>query len=428
MILFAWLFWGDFAWQMKERAVGPVAQLMLRQFQASDLLVGLLLGSIPSALGLLIGPIVSVRSDRHRGRWGRRIPYLVLPTPFVVLGMAGLAYTPELGAGLHQLLGASSPGEGFCRLAVFTFFWGVFEVFTIITNSVFGGLINDVVPQALIGRFFGLFRAVSLLAGVIFNFWLIGHAEEHFRLMFLGLGLLYGVGITLMCLKVKEGEYPAPSLERRPGFVVQTKTYFRECFSHPFYVWLFLALMLGNLAGGPVNTFSIFFAKSLDMDMSAYGRLLVITYVISFTLSFFLGWLADKFHPLRVGMAALAVYGVIMLWGGFAATDTTRFSVVFVAHGVLMGTFMTGTASVGQRLFPAAQFAQFASAAGIIGAAGYVMLPPVTGALLDASGHVYRHTFTASGVIALLAMGVFWMVYRRFLRLGGDAGFKPPVP
>jgi hypothetical protein len=41
----------------------------------------------------------------------------------------------------------------------------------VIANAVFGGLINDVVPPALIGRFFGLFRAVSLLAGIIFNFW-----------------------------------------------------------------------------------------------------------------------------------------------------------------------------------------------------------------------------------------------------------------
>lgn len=425
-LLFAWLLWGDFAWQMKERAVGPVAQLMLRELKASDLIVGLLLGSVPSALGLLLGPIVSVRSDRHRGPRGRRIPYLMMPTPFVVIGMVGLAYTPEAGEALHGFLGDASPGLSVCRIAIFTLSWGIFEVATVVANSVFGGLINDVVPAALIGRFFGLFRAVSLLAGVIFNFWLIGHAEQHFRAIFLVLGALYGFGLTLMCLRVKEGEYPPPSTEPIPGFFAQVKGYFRECFTHPFYVWLFVALMLANLTGGPANSFSIFYAKSLDMDMSAYGRLLVVTYVISFALSFVLGWLADRFHPIRVGMVALGLYGVVMVWGGLTATTVDRFSVVFVIHGVLQGTYMTGTASIGQRLFPFAKFAQFSSAAGIVGAAGYILLPPITGALLDAGGHVYRHTFTASGVIAFVALASFFVVHRGFVRLAGKEGWARP--
>ena len=45
-------------------------------------------------------------------------------------------------------------------------------------NAVFGALINDVVPRELIGRFFGIFRAVSLATGVLFNSKIIGHAEN----------------------------------------------------------------------------------------------------------------------------------------------------------------------------------------------------------------------------------------------------------
>jgi hypothetical protein len=59
VVLFCWLLWGDFAWQMKERAAVPVAQLMLRQLQASDFVVGLLVGSIPAAIGFIITPIIS---------------------------------------------------------------------------------------------------------------------------------------------------------------------------------------------------------------------------------------------------------------------------------------------------------------------------------------------------------------------------------
>lgn len=426
--LFAWLLWGDFAWQLKERAAIPVAQLMLRQFGASDFLVSILVGSIPAALGMILGPIVSVRSDRHRGRWGRRIPFLLVPTPFIVIGMAGLAWTPALGAWVHQLWGAGSPGVDVCRLIAFTFFWGLFEIFTVIANAVFGGLINDVVPPALIGRFFGLFRAVSLLAGIIFNFWLIGHAEEHFTAIFLGIAFIYGAGFAVMCFRVKEGDYPPPPPPSvaAGSRIDPVKAYLRECYTRPFYIWVFVALMLGNLAGGPVNSFSVFYAKSIGMDMDAYGKLLVATYVTSFALSFFLGWLADKFHPIRVGLVAIALYAGVMLWGGIAATDTARFGLAFIAHGVLTGTFFTATASLGQRLFPATRFAQFASAAAILGALGYVVLPPATGLWLDLTGHVYRHTFTASGLLALLALCAFIKVYRHYLALGGDTGYRPP--
>jgi maltose/moltooligosaccharide transporter len=430
IILFCWLLGGDFAWQMKERAVAPVAQLMLKQFKASDFIVGLLVGSLPAALGLIMGPIISVQSDRHRGRWGRRIPYLFIPTPFIVLGMMGLAYTPEVGVWLDGLLGVHSPGAVSCRLIAFAMSWTAFEIFTTIANTVFGGLINDVVPTPVIGRFFGLFRAVSLLAGVLFNFWLIGYAEEYFQIIFVSLGVLYGIGMTLMCMRVKEGEYPPidPVKEGvRLSPIRLIKMYINECYANPYYLWLFLALMLGVMSGGPVNTFSVFYAKSIGLSVPAYGKLLVITYAISFTLSFFLGWLADKFHPIRLGIAAIGLYAVIMLWGGFMATDVKSFTFFFIAHGVLQGTFVTGTASMGQRLFPAAKFGQFGSAAGLMGALGYVILPPALGVFLDNTGHVYRYTFTLSGVLGLLGLAAYVVVYRRYQKLGGDKSYVAPI-
>ncbi len=430
--LFAWLLWGDFAWAMKDRAVGPVAQLMLRQFGSSDFVVGLLVGSVPAAIGLILVPIISVKSDRHRGRWGRRIPYLLIPTPLIAFSMAGLAYTVPVAGWLHQALGVNSPGDVGCRLIVFGFFWTVFEIFQTVAQAVLGGLINDVVPQEVIGRFFGLFRAISLIAGMIFNFWLIGHAEQHYTAIFLGLGLLYGVGFTLMCLRVREGEYPPPPPldPDATGIARMSKpigAYARECFANPFYLWLFLALMLGGLAGGPVNAFSVFYAKGIGMDMNSYGNLLVITFACSLVLSYVTGALADRFHPVRLGILSLMLYTIFMFWGGWAATDTATFSVAFVAHGVIQGIYNTGTASIGQRLFPRAKFAQFASAAGIVSAPFFMVLPPLLGKYLDLNGHVYRHTFIMSGALGFIGLLFFLVVWRGFMRYGGLKNYVPPV-
>ena len=427
--LFCWLLWGDFAWNMKERAVVPMAQMLFKQFEAGDLLLGLLVTSLPAALGMLLGPIVSVYSDRHRGRWGRRIPFLLIPTPIAAAAMVGMAYTPAFADTLQAAWGSGAPDTAACRLIVFGFFWTVFEIFTVVANAVFGGLINDVVPQAVIGRFFGLFRAVSLIAGIIFNFWLIGHAEEHYKTIFISLGLLYGVGFTLMCLMVKEGEYPPPppaASTARARFVEPLRAYARECGANPYYLWLFLALMFANVAFMPVNTFDVSYVRSIGMDMAGFGHLRVVTYSISLVLSFFLGWMADKFHPLRIGMAALLLYAAVGLWGGFCATTPATFSFAYVAHGVISGCYFTGTASIGQRLFPRAKFAQFASAAGILMAIGCMIVPPLVGKFLDETGHVYRHTFGFGGALALVGLGTMALVHRRFLALGGPQHYRAP--
>lgn len=429
-MLFAWLLWGDFAWNMKERAVQPMSQMLFKQFKASDLWIGLLVTSLPAALGMLLGPIISVKSDNHRGRWGRRIPYLLIPTPIAAGAMVAMAYTAELAAVLHTVPGASHFDIITCRLIVFSLSWTIFEVFTVIANAVFGGLINDVVPQAVIGRFFGLFRAVSLTAGILFNKFLIGHAEEYYKVIFLSLGALYGVGFTVMCLMVKEGEYPPPQ-PRQKGtfktrFVEPIKVYLRECSAHPFYLWLFIALMVGNVAFAPVNSFDVAYAKSIGLSMERFGDLRSTTYAISLSLAFFLGWMADKFHPLRLGIISLALYAVIALWGGLFAKGVGSFSVAYISHGVISGIFFTGTASIGQRLFPRAKFAQFGSAAGIVGAIGFMLVPPFLGQFLDMTGHVYRYTFVLGGILASVALVSFVVVYRQFNVLGGSKNYQPP--
>jgi MFS family permease len=430
VVLFCLLLWGDFAWSMKERAIQPMSQMLFKQFKASDLILGLMVTSLPAALGMLLGPIISVRSDNHRGRWGRRIPYLLIPTPIAAAAMVGMGYTPELANIFAGFMGDRAPDVFMCRLIVFGALWTFFEIFTVIANAVFVGLINDVVPQAMIGRFFGLFRIVSLGAGMIFNRFLIGHAEEYYKIIFLALGALYGVGFTLMCLLVKEGDYPPPAPKKDGIFVDRVaepiKAYFRECAAHPFYLWIFLAAMVGNAAFLPINSFDVPYVKSIGMSMERFGELRYFTYGISICLAFGIGWMADKFHPIRLGLFSLACYAVIALWAGFIAHDVRSFEVAYVAHGVISGIFFTGTASLFPRLFPRAKFAQFASAAGIILAFGFIGVPPVVGRILDLTHHTYHYTFVIAGIVAAAGALIFAYLYRQFVSLGGMKNYNPP--
>ncbi len=429
-LLFFWLLWGDFAWNLKERAIVPIAQLMLKGLHSTDTLVGLLLGSFPAAIAMLLGPWVSVKSDRHRGAWGRRIPFLLIPIPFVVISMIGLGFSPMVGEWLHGFLGSFSPDLSTVRLAVFVLFWSLFEISSIIANTVFGGLINDVVPSLLIGRFFALFRMVGLVAAIVFNYWIIEHAETHPLLIIGGLAAAYGLGFGLMCFRVREGSYPAveqQASKSKGAAWGEIRSYIRECFSQKYYRWLFAAATFGALASFPVNSFSLFFATSMEMDLKGYGKCLALTYAISMALSYPLGALADRFHPIRLGFVLSLLYGLLMLFGGFVTNSAATFGVFFVLHGVLSGSYMTATASLGQRLYPKMKFAQFASAWGLVFSAGYILITPATGLLLDAMGHCYQLTFVVSGVLSLAGAVAFLVLHRLFMELGGSEHYHPPL-
>lgn len=453
VVLFGLLLFGDFAWSMRERSVGPMSQWYLNSLNVPNVVFGLLISSFPAFLGLILNPIVSVMSDRHRGPRGRRVPFLLMTTPLAAAGMAGIGLTPILAGMLHgalapdgalgaladALLEGGRGGDWLLQqmrdpmvvaVACFAVFWAIFEVGSITSSAVFLGLIADVVPRAVIGRFFGLFRAVSLLDGIVFNYWILAKVPVHFTTIMLVIAVFYGLAFFWVCLRVKEGAYPPPPPAVEGPVLArakqQTLGYFRDSFSRSHYVFVFLFMGFASLVFLPFNTFAIPFARSVGVGLDVFGRALALTFMISFGLSFFLGWLADRFHPLRCGGVVLVLYGGVAIWGLTGVQDERSFLIVWVLHGVLSGCYFTSAASLPQRLFPGSRFAQFSSAAGIVGAIMSMVAAPLMGIVIDLDGGSYRHVFTASLLLVVVSFSVGCLVYRGFLRLGGDGGYVAP--
>ncbi|RRK00036.1 MFS transporter [Opitutaceae bacterium TAV3] len=493
IVLFLWLLWGDFSWSMRDRSVGTMAQWYLTQMNVSQWTFALLTASFPAALHFILGPIISMKSDRHRGKYGRRIPFLLVTTPFAAVGMLGLAATPIIarwlhavlakehvfGGWLHGLLDGSVPGAWLIghlqdpisvSIACFGVFWAAFEFATIIGGSVFGGLINDVVPKPLLGRFYGLFRAISLIDGIIFNFWLVGMLDKdkgtgtffYFSLLLSVIGVFYGVAFMWVCYKVKEGNYPPPPPVpprkiRNPignwcvNFARNVWTYCRECYFSRYYFTFFLFTMMAGLCFNPINVFAIRYRESLGIDMTRYGHALALTYTCSLCLSWFLGWMADRFHPLRMGMCFLFLYAVAMAWGACYADTPSTFLTAWVFHGIISGCYFTSAASLGMKLLPHQRYAQFASAGGLLGSIGGMAFAPAMGMIIDGNNRVgafvagiferipftrdwgitagvqnYRLTFVTACILALIALASSWLLYRQFMRLGGPRDYVAP--
>lgn len=424
IVLFGLLLLGDFAYSLRERSVVPISQVMLRQQHASDLITSLIYGSIPAILTMVMWPILSVWSDRTRTGWGRRIPFLLIPTPLVCLAMVGLAFSPMMGRWLHGVMGGTGSVETWI-IGVFAICWIVFEVFALISSNLFTALVADVVPSQVIGRFFAMFRMVSLGAGIFFNFSLLKHAEDHFIPLFLGIAAVYFIGFTIMCLFVKEGQYPppppvsGPTLGRIGGTI-------RETIRSPFYVLLFLTLALVALGGMPGNIFMFNMAKSYALDLDQFGKAQALIYAISIVLSFPIGWLSDRFHPMRTAFACLAVFFSLNLVAALYVSDARSFQVMFVLISVAGGAYMTASASLMPRLFPRLQFSQFFAAANVVINLFAFLGTPLLGWIIDLSGHWYQLVYIASALLLGGSLACWLVLFRFFKRLGGFDHYQAP--
>lgn len=427
VILFLLLLFGDFVWSIRERSVGMIARILLKQFGATDALNGLIISSIPSVIGMFLGPVIAYHSDRTRSRYGRRIPYLFITTPIVFVGLLGMGFIQELVSGVQFVFNGILHRETVV-LWMFAGFWIFFEFGVIAGNAVFTALINDVVPQELLGRFYGLFRIIGLLAGSVFHYWFFGFIENHYMLLFLGIGVLYVISFSIICFRVKEGEYePLPEVpdDTRHSAGSAVATYFRECFSSPYYLLLFAVLLMIGNSFMPINLYCVFLAKQLNISMDSYGKLIAWSYLISISLSFPLGILADRFHPLRCGIVSMGVYALSMGISGFLLDGESGFGVAVIAHTVISGSILTITASLPMRLLPQMKFAQYSSACGLFGVLINLLGIPAIGHVLDVCGN-YRLLFFFDAGLAFLTVILMLIYYPFFLRHGGVKSYCAP--
>lgn len=425
LVLFLLLLTGDLVWALRDRSISPVVQLLFKNHGASDFFNGLMLSSIPSALGLMIGPFVSYHSDRFRSHLGRRIPFLMVTTPMVLLGMLGMAGSKMLAPMLQRIFPVLSSDD--CALWILGGAWILFEFGVLVASVVFFALINDVVPHELLGRFFGLFRMVSLLAGIGFGYFFFGYAEYHHEVVFMVLAVAYSIGITLMCCFVKEGEYPPTEKGRSVGENLQIAwKYLKNCSKSPYYWLLWAMLISAGLVWVPSGTFVAFYAKQLDIPMDYFGKLGALGLGISLFLSYPLGILADRFHPLRCVMVVIAIFLVSALLSGFLVTDKRTFSIAVTVQSVAAGAYWTCSASLTMRLFPRSQFAQYGIVGGILAGIVHFVSVPLLGYFLDRTGHCYRYTFFVGAAVALLALLLACCYYRKFNQLGGVKNYQPP--
>lgn len=424
--VFLWLLWGDFCFTMMEILIPVLLPLFLRQHQASATTIGIVVGSIPAILNFIINPIVSTSSDRTRSRWGRRIPYLLFASPFVTLFLILLGWSDNIGNWLQSSILQGSLSVSGVIISLVVIFAIGFQVFNMFVASVFYYIFADVVPEHFMGRFMGAFRVVGTLAGFVFNKFVLGHAKEYMPWIFTVVALIYLVSFIMMCLKIKEGEYPPPESDARKLNVIgMVKTYLRECFSIPFYLWMFVGTALNAVSMTCRAIFGLLFAtEDLHITLEQYGNIGAVTGVLSLCLLFPVGLLVDKLHPLRMYLFGGVVIVTANIFGFYYAVDYDSFFVVGI---LLMIVYITQNASnlpMFAALLPREKYGQFCSAQAMVQSVFLIVANAGGGMFIEAFG--YRYIYVWDFSFTIVATAAMLVVYRKWKRLGGFLNYVAP--
>jgi len=423
VILFFWLMWNDFSIMLLEQ-VNSLTGFLMKDLGATYTEI-MTIGSF-GMLGLWINPVFSVWSDRHRGKLGRRRPFLFATTPFLAFFLMITPWMPDfyryvvkfpLGAAILSHIPMNGP---ILFIAVAGVIMGLFNTMVL---TVFSYLYWDVVPEIVLGRFSSLSKVATALAGFIWSFFFFGYGEHHMKGVYMGVSIFCLIIYLTSVWQIKEGEYPPPDERKTGGVMAPVRAYFVECYSKPYFLWIFAGfalLQIGNL-GNDYRNFYLHYDLKLNLDQ--IGKASAIPQVLIMILGFGIGSLADRLKPVRLMPYLTFLWSLTLIGSYFFVHDQlswliwfTLINLAIFAQGVLYGALIP-------ELYPREKLGQFCSGAATMQAVICGISRPLVGMFFDYI-HYTRLCFLWSAFFNILGGIIFIKVYHNWRKLRGHV----PVP
>lgn len=433
LTMFAWMLWGDVVFTLMQKVFPNAMPLQLRKIGVPPAAIGIMLVWMVQGMNMFLGPCISFRSDRTRTRWGRRIPYIMVTLPFLCLCLAALGFTDEIAA---YVMSSRWPAmlhipPTWMLIIVLGALVVLYDFFNVYVNSVYWALFADVIPREFMGKFIGAFRFVGMGAGFIFSWFIFGKLETHTRYIYIGAASLYAFGFTLLCLKVREGQYappddlPAHDTPRLVRFFQGVKIYFSECFSHPLWISYYAAKALWQLSN-VANIYKIFFYRDhLGFSLDSMGKVDAWMTLLTMALVLPMGWLIDKVHPIRALMLSTIVI-IPITFAGYYIDSFGFYVFVAVITAPSVALFDSADMCLPIQLFPRERYGQFASGIGLMRNATTIL----TGAFgaIFIQWMVNRHgirgnayAFIWQGWLEFIGFGCMFVVYYYWRKFGGNS-------
>ncbi len=422
--LFGVLYFGVFALISFGLVVPTLMPLCLKEFGLSNAMIGLLVGGIPAMVNVFANPFFGFRSDRLRTAIGRRKPFILIGIPGLALSLMILGMLPLAAPAVAQACFNWFSPRAFLLVAT-AFFLVLFQVFNNMGMSTFFYLCADVVPGRLIGKFMSILMLFNAAGGFFFSYVMMPLADRMMPLVFIAEGLLLLIAFGVVFWKVREGRYPLPP-PKDGNFIEGVRSFFRECFSCRFYVLLFLGFAINDVSTLCRGNFSSIFAQTLDMDLTAIGRVLGYGTIVSAFLSIPLSFLVDRIKPLRVYMGGAILIVLVNIWSFFYVDSSSTYTVAMVAAATVYALQTASQLPCYVALFPKNRYGQFSAANAIFSTGLVALFSYGSGQFIDWMGE-YRYMYAWDAVFTAVGVAILVLVYRGWKRYGGPNNFVSPV-
>lgn len=432
VIVCGWMIWGNVCFGFMQGLFGILMPLQLNDIKASPLAMGLLIGTIPAALAFVIVPIISYKSDRTRTRWGRRKPYIVWTAPFLVVTLGLLGYVrhihqfmlahPDLPSRFHL-----SPLNG--SLVLIGSLVVLFMFFDDFVNSVAWYLVADVIPMNVMGRYNAVAGLIGTGAGMLWNGFVMKYCTpDYAQYIYWAVALFYFFGYGLMCVFVREGEYPpVPRDEKRASRFAGMATFFRECFSHPLYLALFLFNGVWAITNA-CQTFRILFStQTVGLSMEQLGMIGVYCGPVSMALAVPVGYVVDRFTPLRVLVVATLLI-IPVTFANLWVHDFRSALIVALVNLPVNALWDATTQPMMIQMLPTAKYGQFCSANSMVRSLIRIGAPLVGAAYMELMNRHWERIFYWQCGWMVVAFGFLMFLYVLYRKHGGPQHYVAPDP
>ncbi|MGY3317691.1 MFS transporter [Arthrobacter sp. TE12232] len=353
------------------------------------------------ALGLstviLIGALISVvmlplfgsLSDRTRGRFGRRRPWLV-------------------GGSLTVLAGAIVVGTA-SDVAIVATGWAISQLGFSAVIAAFLALVPDFIPERLRARTsagIGVVTGLVVLGGIAFA---SANVANPVTMMVApaAVAVLFVLGLSMVIAKADVIPADAAAL---PRYSVRefAGSFFINPWHHPSFAWNWISRLLFGIAMVGLQTYSTYFLTdvtglSLQDATARYTFVTLITTPIGFVFTVAAGFLSDKMNRRKifvVGAAVIAAAGILI---AALLQSADGFLVAYIVFSIGLAFYLTVDVAIAASVVPDSAQTAKAMAVYQVSTTAPAIVVPLLGVLVLTSAAAYVPFFCILGGIALLS-------------------------